>query len=148
MGKSARFQIYKKDGDYCEAEMWNCSRVLECMFQGSVFCLFSLYFFNCFSSTVVSVFLPPLPPTPAITTSHPQSYLPLALSMCPSYMFLDAPTHYPLLSLSLLLSSYCQIVLYFKVSGCILFACLFCWLDSIYSWDHTVFFSHCLAFFT
>ena len=41
------------------------------------------------------VFFPPLPPTPAIPTTHPQSYPPtppLPLSMCPLYMFLDGPS--------------------------------------------------------
>ena len=78
----------------------------------------------------------------------PLNPLPLALSMCPSYMFLDAPPHYPLLSPFPLFSGYSHIVLYFNISGCILLACLFCWLGSTYRWDHKVFLFHCLACFT
>ena len=50
-----------------------------------------LHIFNCHSSTIVSISPMPLPPTLAIPTSHPWSYPPLALSMCPLYMFLDDP---------------------------------------------------------
>ena len=39
-------------------------------------------------------------------------------------------------------------VLYFNVSGYILLAYLFCWLDSTYRWDHIVLIFHCLAYFT
>ena len=52
---------------------------------------FILYFLNYCPSTVVSIFLPPLSPVPPTPTSHPQSYPPLALSMGPSYMFIDDP---------------------------------------------------------
>ena len=48
--------------------------------------------------------------------------------------------YYSLLSLSPLLSGYYRFVLYFNVSGCILLACLFCWLGSTYRWDHMVLF--------
>ena len=41
-----------------------------------------LFKYNCLH------FLPPLHPTPAIPTFHPWSYPPLALSICPLYMFL------------------------------------------------------------
>ena len=65
-------------------------------------------------------------PLPTIPTPHPQPYRPLALSMCPLYMFLDDHSpyfpHYALL----LPSGYCQFVFYFNVSGSVLFACLFC----------------------
>ena len=40
-------------------------------------------FFYCCSSTVVSIFPPPLPPTPAIPTSHPSSHPSSVLSLCP-----------------------------------------------------------------
>ena len=56
--------------------------------------------------------------------------------------------YFPPLSLSPLPSGYCQFVLYFKVSGCILLACLFCWLGSTYGWDQMVFVFHHLAYFT
>ena len=64
--------------------------------------------------------------TPCLTHPRlpPVSLLPLALSMCPLFMFLDNPSpilpHCPLP----LPSGYCQFVLYFNVSGYILFACL------------------------
>ena len=65
------------------------------------------HFFYCCSSTVVSISPRPLPPTPAIPTSHPWSYPTLVLSMWPLHMFLTnlpPPPHYPLLSPLLLLS--------------------------------------------
>ena len=80
--------------------------------------------------------------------SHPRFYPPLALSMCPLYMFLDDPSPYSPVILSHLPSGYCQIVLYFNVSSYILPACLFCWLGSTYRWDHMVFVPHRLAYFT
>ena len=68
----------------------------------------SKLFFYCCSGAVVSIFSPPLPSTPAIPTSPPQSYTPSALSMGPLYMFLDNPSyfspHYPLLAPLWLLS--------------------------------------------
>ena len=74
--------------------------------------------FYCCSSTVVSIFTPPLPSTTAILDSHLRSYPHLALSMCPLYMFLDDPFSffpiYPLPSTQWLLSV------------CYLFQCL--WL--------------------
>ena len=70
--------------------------------------------FYCCSITVVCIYLPPLPPTPAKPTSLP-CFLPLlVLSMCPLYLFLK--TLPPIIS-SHLPSGYCQIVLNFNVSG-------------------------------
>ena len=93
-------------------------------------------------------FHPTRPPCLPFSTSHPQSYSPLALSVGPSYMFLDDPSHsfpcYP----SPCPSGYCQFALYFNVTGYILLACLFCWLGSTYRWDHMVFVFHHLAYFT
>ena len=100
-----------------------------------------IFIFYCCSSTVVSIFLPPLSPTQPTPTSQPQSFPLLALSMGPLYMFPDDPSpsfpHYhpfptPLVTVSL----------FFIVSGYTLLACLFCWLGSIYRWDHMVFFFH------
>ena len=51
-------------------------------------------FFNCCSSTVGSIFLHLLSSALLNPTSHPQSFLPLALSMCPLYMLLDDPSLY------------------------------------------------------
>ena len=48
-----------------------------------------LTFFYCCSSTVVSIFSPPLSTTPPTATSHPQSYPTLALSMDLLYIILD-----------------------------------------------------------
>ena len=62
----------------------------------------------------------------------PSNLPPLALSTCSLYMLLDGPSpifsHYPL---SPVPSSYCQFDLYFNVSGCILLACLFCYVTLI-----------------
>ena len=46
---------------------------------------------------------------------------------------------FPLSSPSPVPAGHGQFVLYFHVSGCILLACLFCWLGSTYRWDHMVF---------
>ena len=62
----------------------------------------NLFFFYCYSSTVVSIFpstTHSLPSHP-IPTFHPQSYPPLALSMCPLYVFLDDTS--PIFPLSLI----------------------------------------------
>ena len=56
--------------------------------------------------------------------------------------------HFAPLTLSPLPSGFCEFVLYFNVSGCILLTCLFCWLGSTYRWDHMIFVFHCLAYFT
>ena len=48
------------------------------------FLLNIIIIFYCCSSTVVSIFFPPLPPTPAIPTSHPQSY---PLWLCPCVLY-------------------------------------------------------------
>ena len=73
------------------------------------------------------------PTTEAIPTSHPSSYLPHWLCPCILYtcslmalsnFFPITPSHFP--------SHYCQFVLYFNVSGYILFACLFFWLGSLW----------------
>ena len=87
------------------------------------FLIFFTYFYC--SSTVVSIFPLPLPPTPAIPTSHPWFYHPLILSMCPLYMFVKTLLPFPPISLSHLPSGDCQFVLNFNVSGYILLACLF-----------------------
>ena len=66
---------------------------------------------------IVQVQLSPFPPTTPLCPTHPHlppSILsPLTLSMCPLYMFLDDPSP---ISLSPLLSGYCQFILYFNVS--------------------------------
>ena len=105
-------------------------------------------FFYCCSSTVVCLFPLSLPRTSAIPTPHTWSYPSLVLSKCPLYMFLKILPLFPSIIPLDLPSGYCQCVLNFNVSGYILFACLFCWLAFIYSWDHTVFFLNCLAYFT
>ena len=72
---------------------WSCIQTFSSF-------LFFFLCFNCCPSTVVSISLHHSYPTPAILTSHPWSYSPLALSMCPLYMFLDDPSpcspNYPL----------------------------------------------------
>ena len=97
---------------------------------------------------LVSIFLPPLPSSP-FPTFHPWSYPPLALSMDPLYLFFDDPSPFSsVVPSSLPSSSYGQFVLYFNIFGCILLACLFCWLGSTYRWDLMVFGFLCLAYFT
>ena len=66
-----------------------------------------------YSSTVVSIFLPIITSAPPTHTSHPQSYLPMALSMGPLYMFLDNPSPLSPFSLYTILTAYCQFVLLF-----------------------------------
>ena len=109
---------------------------------------FNSFFFYCCSSTVVCLFLLPLHPTPAIPTSLSWFHPPWVLSMCPLYIFFDDPSSFPPIIPCHHPSGYCQIVLYFNVSGYILLACLFCWLGSTYRWDHMVFVFHHLAYFT
>ena len=85
--------------------------------------------------------LPPtIPPKPHYPHLPPLLLPPLVFSTCPLELFLKTlppiiPSHLP--------SGYCQIVLNFNVSGCILLACWFCWLVSTYRWDHISVF-HCL----
>ena len=76
-------------------------------------------------------FIPTMPPAPPIPTSYTLWLCPCILHAC----FLMPTPQYPPLSLSLLLSGHCQIVLYFSVSGCILIAYLFCWLGIISLWN-------------
>ena len=72
-------------------------------------------------------FLPSILPTPPIPTSLSPSYPPLALSMCPLYMFLDDTSpffpHYP---------GYCL----FSLFQCLwlYFACLFVFLIRFHLW--------------
>ena len=114
---------------------------------------FSKFFNYLFIFIVVWVPLSPFYPHHALCStlpaSHPWTYPPLVLSMCPLCMFLDGPSpilsHYPSPRQP---SGSCQCVLYFSVSGSILLACLFCWLGSTYRWDHMVFVFHSLAYFT
>ena len=68
--------------------LWLCPLVLFLIF--TFILLFLLIIFYT-SNTVVSIFTPPLSPTPPTPTSYPQSYPPLALSISPLYMFLDDP---------------------------------------------------------
>ena len=55
--------------------------------------LFYFLCFYCCSSTVVSIFPPPLSLAPPTATSYPPSFLSSALSMGPFYMFLVNPFH-------------------------------------------------------
>ena len=62
------------------------------------------------------------PPRPSL----PPNLKPTPLWLCPCVLYTCSLMTLPLLSLSPLLSGYCQFVLYFNVFGCILLACLFC----------------------
>ena len=107
------------------------SASIEIIMQFFFFCFLKISFYYS-SSTVVSIFTPPAP-CPTHPHLPPSNLPPLALSMCPLYMFLGGPSpifpHYPSPPNP---SDYCQFVLYFSVSGYILLACLFCWLVSTF----------------
>ena len=112
------------------------------MVTSNDFCYF-FYFFHCCSGTVVPIFTPPWAICPNHPHLPPSILTPLALSMCPLYMFLDNPSpffpHYlPPLSPVVTVCSVFQkqFVLYFNVSGYILLASLFCWLGSTYRWGN------------
>ena len=76
-------------------------------------------FFYCLT-TVISIFTTPIP------TPHPQTS---PLLLCPCVFYTCSLMALPLLTPIIPLpSGYCQFVLYLNVSGCILLACLFCWL--------------------
>ena len=110
---------------------------------------YCFFYFYCCSSTVVSIFPPPLSPALLTPTSHPQSFPPFGF-VHGSFIHVpwrSFPFFSPLFP-SPLPSAYCQFVLYFHVSGSILLACLFCWLGSTYRWDYMVFIFHQLAYFT
>ena len=97
-----------------------------------------LFKYSClhFHSTMPPLLSPPhLPP---LNLLHPFGFVHVSFIHVPDL----PPLHHLLLSLSLLLSDYCQIVLYFNVSGYILLASLFCWLSSTYRWGHMVFVFH------
>ena len=105
------------------------------------FFFFFSFFYYCLS-TVVSVFPPPLSPTPPTPTSHPQLFPCWALSMGPLYMFLDdpslsfscyLPTPSPLVTVSLFFISMslvirmvyrmiCRAITYFQVKSTILYS--------------------------
>ena len=126
----------------CCSWPWN-----ECWFWRGLFHFWNL-FFNCYSVTVVPVF-PPLPssahPIPSSHSQFPHCCPCLwVIYTCSLSSLLFFPPLFPLP----LPSGYCQFVLYFNVSACILLACLFCWLHSTYRWDHMVFVFHHLAYFT
>ena len=72
--------------------------------------LLFIYLFYCCSSTVVSIFTPPQPPTLDPT---PFGFVPVSFILVPWWTF---PNFLPL-SLSSLPYGYCQFVLYFSVSG-------------------------------
>ena len=84
------------------SSLWFCAIVLEGVIIWGTWVKgpwdFSVVFFSFFHILLLLFkyscphFSPAFPTTPAIPTSHPQSYLPLALSMCPLYMF---PTTLP-----------------------------------------------------
>ena len=85
-----------------------------------------LFFFYCFSSTVVSIFFPLHSPCPTHPHLPPLILPPLALSICPLYMFLDDPSpifpHYhpppshPLVTVSLFFISMSLVLFYLLVS--------------------------------
>ena len=85
--------------------------------------------------------------------TQPSQFPPLILTLFGfvHVSFIDVPENLlpssPIIP-SYLPSGYCHFVVNFNVSGYILLACLFCWLDSTYMWDHIVFVFHHLAYFT
>ena len=117
--------------------------------------LFNDSFFSCCSSTIVSISphhtLPPHPSPPP--TLHPTRLwlCPCALYTCSLmtllFFFPLSPPPPPLVTVFSLFKLSLK-VCSFNVCGYILLACLFCWLGSIYRWDHVVFVFHFLAYFT
>ena len=91
-------------------------------------CQIYINFFYCCSSTVVSIFIPPRPPTPPIPASYPQT--PLALSMCPLYMYLDNPSpifsHYPFSPSPLV-----TVHLFLISKSLVIFFLLVCFVDQV-----------------
>ena len=98
-------------------------------------------------STVVSIFPPPLCPSPPTTNSHPQYFPSLDLSMGPLYMFVHDPSTsfscYPP-NPSLLIT----VSLFFISTSLVIFCLLICFVDYVPLKDHMIFFFHCLAYFT
>ena len=88
------------------------------------------YFFYCCSSTVVSIFPPQHTPAPPIPNSHPRSCPPLALSMGPSYVFLDGPSPFPLVIL--FCSPLVTVCLFFISMSLVLFCLLVFWFIRFY----------------
>ena len=88
-----------------------------------------------------------LHPTPAISTPTLHS-TPFWLCPCVLYTCFWQPFHLSLIIPFHLPSGCCQFVLYFSISGSILFACLLCSLASTKRGDHMVFVFHHLAYFT
>ena len=105
------------------------------MFQLSLKLCRFFSLFLLFLKYICLYFHPTMPSTTPMPTSHPQTY---PLWLCPCVLYMCSLMALPLLSLSLLLSGYYQFVLYFNVSGSILFSPLF-WLGSTHRGDHMVF---------
>ena len=97
------------------------------------------FHFIIFVQLQLSPFSPHYSPLPYPLPHLPHSILPLHC-LCPWVLHTCSLTwpfpFFPLLFPSLLPSGHCQFILYFHVSGSILFTCLFCWLGSTYQWDH------------
>ena len=144
---------YTDTWNYAFLKKMTCLSLQEKLFNVQYYFCYEIYFvwyyyiFLLLFKYSCLHFPPPLP-QPHPSPSHPLSYAPLALSMCPLCMLFAELSpflpHYPLP----LSSGYCQFVLNFNVSGYILLVCLFCWLGSTYRSDHLVFVFHCLAHFT
>ena len=115
---------------------WGCSvKTYGCFLSFPTFSPHYLLDHFSYFFIVVQVQLCPFSPHHSSHPTHPYSPpLNSPLWLCPyvlhtcSLMLLP---HYSLLYLSLLPSDYCQIVLYFNVSGFVLLACLFCGLGEI-----------------
>ena len=88
-----------------------------------------LIIFYCCLNTVVSIFPPPFSPTPPTSTSHPQSYPPLALSMGPLCMFLDGPS--PSLPCSPTPLPLGIVNLFFISMSLVIFCLLVCFVDQV-----------------
>ena len=99
----------------------------------SHFCFpLSLFFLLLFKYSGLH-FPPTIPPNPSHPHLPPLILPPAWFCPCVLYTcFLTTLPPFPPLSFSPFPSGYCQFVLYFNVSGCILLACLFCCLGSTY----------------
>ena len=94
----------------------------------------------------LSPFSPHLVPPPHPSPPYTLEFTPLALSMCPLYIFLDGPSHFssiiPFPS-PLWLLSVCSLI-HFLVIFCLFVLSI----RSTYRWDHMVFVFHVLAYLT
>ena len=108
-------------------------------------CGHNQFFFYCCSCTADSIFTPPRSPHPTHLYLPPLKLPPLALSMCPLYMFLDDPSpsllHYPPLPSPLVTVNLSFISMFLA-----LFCSIICFVDQVPVRGEIIwYFSFCMA---